>query len=120
MNQEYIIEKNAFATMIADMTADITRALAEPGGVQNIVEMAGGVRVYTCESREPAKNRNGGSYDYYTDYTIGWDGNIWRIEDWSAEFDYAEWNGFSDAVYGIGTAEGLNRLADRLVAKLAS
>ena len=50
------------------------------------------VRIYTRDSRQPERNANGGDYDFWLDVSLTSDGVIIE-DDWSADWDYADWGG---------------------------
>lgn len=73
------------------------------------------VRVYTRESRDPSRNRNGGEYDFYTDLFIGEDGRVHAVDDWSAEYDARDWNVYDERVYDASglTFDGLVEMVEQ-------
>ena len=70
-----------------------------------------GYRVYTRESENPEKNANGGDYDFWTWVGVSPDG-LQIIENWSADWDYADWGGSAWICRAIKSPKTLAALMD--------
>jgi hypothetical protein len=98
-----------------ELAKDIKAALDSESGYH--VNIEHGVRIYTRESENPQLNRNGGDYDFWTEYTVGDDGIVRAKDDWSADFDAQEWGVYDCREYGIMSVGGLQRLMWTLAAR---
>jgi hypothetical protein len=98
MNEnEHTIEMEAGQPAI-QLIEDIKSDLEADRGYYHIDADRQTIRIYTRESRRPEHNRNGGDYDYWTDYRIE-DNSVIAETGWSAEFCPREWNVFSRTIY---------------------
>jgi hypothetical protein len=99
------------------LCGDIKGALEANENGPSFYELYNGVRVYTHDSSNPSLNRNGGDYDYYTDYVIV-EGTVCAFDDWSAEFDPCEWNVYDKREYCMMSARNLFALVQRIAAHM--